>query len=295
MNFRDFLKDNIVLLDGGMGTLLQKAGLSPGELPERACVSRPEVIEAIHRSYFDSGANVVYANTFGANSLKLSDEELRQVASAAVECAKRSRDDSSGKQEKFIALDIGPLGRLLSPLGDLDFEEAVEIFSKTVRLGVEFGVDLAVIETVSDSYETKAALLAVKENSSLPVVVTNAYGEDGKLLTGATPEAMVALIEGMGADAVGANCSLGPKQLRAVAERMLKVASIPVFLKPNAGLPVAVNGKTEYNVLPCEFAEELSSRLSLPVYVENNASSLARYHLGKPEAEGSENFLLLLV
>ena len=267
MNFREYLKNNIVYLDGGMGTLLQERGLNPGEHPERWNLSHPDVITDIHKAYFDAGSNVVCTNTFGANSLKFSDAELEQIIKAAVINAKNARDRSSSKGEKFIALDIGPSGKLLKPLGDLDFEKAVSVFAKTVSLGVKFGVDLIIIETMNDSYETKAALLAAKENSDLPIIVSNAYGEDGKLMTGATPAAMVALLEGMGVDALGANCSLGPKQLRSVIEELLKCSSVPVILKPNAGLPKSVNGKTVFDVNADEFADEVADLLRKGVRV----------------------------
>ena len=258
MTFSEFLKNNNVYLDGGMGTLLQARGLQPGELPERWNISHPEAVIAIHKDYFDAGSNVVTANTFGANGLKFADGELEQIIRAALENAKAAKAQSNGGQEKFIALDLGPSGKLLKPLGDLDFEDAVALFAKTVALGEKYGADLIIIETMNDCYETKAALLAAKENSALPVLVSNAYGEDGKLMTGASPEAMVALAEAMGADAIGANCSLGPKQLIPVVERLLDSASIPVLLQPNAGLPKMVDGKTVYDVKENSFAEEIA-------------------------------------
>ena len=258
MSFREYLKDNIVYLDGAMGTLLQKSGLKPGEHPERMNITAPEAVKAIHKAYFDAGSNVVCTNTFGANSLKFAPEELDSIVCAAVKNARDAAAESRGGQPKFVALDIGPSGKLLKPLGDLDFEDAVAVFAATVRLGVKYGVDLVIIETMSDSYETKAALLAVKENSDLPVIVSNAYGEDGKLLTGASPEAMAALLEGMGADAIGANCSLGPVQLIPVVERLLAAASVPVILKPNAGLPRVENGQTVFDITPAEFAATLA-------------------------------------
>ncbi len=257
MNFSEFLQNNIVYLDGGMGTLLQKAGMPAGELPERLNLTSPDLITTIHKAYLEAGSNVICTNTFGANSLKWNDADLETIIRAALANAERARRESSSDKPHFIALDIGPTGKLLSPLGDLDFEDAVAVFAKTVRLGVQCGADLILIETMSDIYETKAALLAAKENSSLPVIVTNAYGADGKLMTGATPEIMVALLEGMGADAIGANCSLGPKQLRGVMEELLTHASVPVVCKPNAGLPRTVNGQTVFDVAPTDFAEEL--------------------------------------
>ena len=265
MNFKTFLKENIVILDGGMGTVLQEKGLMPGEMPERWNITHPDIIESIHKAYFDAGSNVVATNTFGANILKFEKSELEKIISAAVENAKAARDKSSSKREKFIALDIGPTGKLLKPLGDLDFEDAVKVFAETVRLGKKCGVDLVIIETMNDSYETKAALLAVKENSELPVIVSNAYSEGAKLLTGASPETVSALLEGMGADAIGANCSFGPKMLKEVAERLTKCCSVPVLLKPNAGLPKSVNGKTAFDVLPEEFASDIEEFVKMGV------------------------------
>ncbi len=265
MRITDYLKENILVLDGGMGTLLQARGLLAGELPEKWNVTHPEEITSIHRAYFDAGSNVVSTNTFGASSLKYSDCELEEIISAAFESAKRARDESVGTQEKWIALDLGPTGRMLAPYGNLGFEEAVEIFAKTVRLGAKYGCDLVFIETMNDSYETKAALLAAKENCNLPVFVSNAYGEDAKLMTGASPLAMVAMLEGMGADAIGVNCSLGPSALAPVVKDYLEYSSLPVILKPNAGLPRSHDGKTVYDVSPDEFASEVASLAALGV------------------------------
>ena len=267
MTFRDFLQTNIVRLDGGMGTLLQARGLQPGEHPERWNVTHPDVIVDIHKAYYDAGSHVVSTNTFGANLLKFDEAELEQLVKSALDNARIAREQSTAPQEKFIALDIGPSGKLLKPLGDLDFEDAVRVFAHTVRLGAKYGADLIFIETMNDAYETKAALLAAKENSDLPVLVSNAYGADGTLMTGATPEAMVALIEGMGADALGANCSLGPRQLRGVALELMRYASIPVILKPNAGLPRAVDGNTVFDVTIAEFADEVADLVRHGVHV----------------------------
>lgn len=267
MNFREFLKENIVYLDGGMGTLLQESGLKPGEYPERWNITHPDVITKIHKDYFDAGSNVVCTNTFGANLLKFSSDELEKIIKSAFKNANEARKQSISNTDKFIALDIGPSGKLLKPLGDLDFEDAVTVFSKTVQLGVKYGADLIIIETMNDSYETKAAVLAAKENSDLPIVVTNAYGEDKKLMTGATPQAMVALLEGMGVDALGANCSLGPKQLESVVEELLENASLPVVLKPNAGLPKFVDGKTVFDVTKEEFSNDVMALIKKGVRV----------------------------
>ena len=259
MKITEILKNNTVFLDGGMGTLLQERGLLPGELPEIWNLTHPEVIRSIHRAYYDAGSHIVNTNTFGANILKFSAEDLDKIVKSAIETARAAAEESVGKQEKFVALDIGPTGKMLAPLGDLDFEDAVAVFAETVKLGVKYGADLIMIETMNDSYETKAALLAAKENSDLPVFVSNAYSEDGKLMTGASPAAMVALLEGMGADAIGVNCSLGPKALAPIVEEYLKFASVPVLLKPNAGLPCSLCGKTHYDVTAEDFAEEVSA------------------------------------
>ena len=267
MRILDYLKDNILFLDGGMGTLLQKRGLAPGELPERWNLTHPEAVREIHREYYDAGSNVVSANTFGANSLKFDCDELDAIVGSAIENVREAARSSSSSKEKFVALDIGPTGRLLKPYGDLDFEDAVEVFAKTVRLGVKYGADLIFIETMNDLYETKAALLAAKENSSLPVFVSNAYSENGCLMTGATPEAVCAMVEGMGADAVGVNCSFGPEHLAPIVERLLECASIPVILKPNAGLPSVCCGETVYNTSPADFAAEASRLVKLGVRI----------------------------
>lgn len=257
MNVLEYMKSNILYLDGGMGSLLQAFGIKPGEHPERWSVSHPEVITQIHKDYFDAGSNVVLTNTFGANTLKFDIEEVDAIIKASIENAREAALKSANPNPKFVGLDIGPCGKLLKPYGDLDFEDAVEAFAGMVKAGVKYGADLIFIETMNDSYETKAALLAAKENSNLPVFVSNAYGEDGKLMTGATPAAMVAMVEGMGADAIGCNCSLGPSQLAPIIDELLEYASIPVMVKPNAGLPRELDGKAVYDVLPEQFGREV--------------------------------------
>jgi len=267
MDLLTYLKNNVLYLDGGMGTLLHAQGLKRGELPERWNISHPEIITDIHKSYFDSGSNVVSTNTFGANVLKFNEDELEDIIKSAVRNAKRAREESVREGYKWIALDVGPTGRMLAPYGDLTFERAVEVFKKTITLGVEYGVDLVLIETMSDSYETKAALLASKEVTNLPVFVSNAYSENGVLLTGASPKSMVALLEGMGADAIGVNCSFGPEMLAPICREYLKYASVPVLLKPNAGLPKVIDGETVYDVSPEKFALECKTLIEEGVRV----------------------------
>ena len=267
MSLKQLIKEKRIYLDGGMGTLLLSKGLKAGELPERWNITNREAITEIHRNYYDAGSNVVSANTFGANSLKFGMDELEAIIKAAFENARRASELTSNTAEKFVALDIGPTGRLLKPFGDFDFEEAVEVFANTVKLGVKYGADLIFIETMNDSYETKAAVLAAKENSNLPIFVSNAYGEDGKLMTGASPSAMVAMLEGLGVDALGANCSLGPKQLMGVVEELLEYASVPVILKPNAGLPCSCNGETHYDVDAVEFSLDVAEMVKKGVSI----------------------------
>ncbi len=257
MNVLEYIKDNFLIFDGGMGTLLQNEGLAPGELPELWNITHPDVIQNIHSEYFAAGANVATANTFGANILKFTHAELDEIVRTALENAREAARATKTDGVKYVALDVGPLGRMLSPLGDLDFEDAVSAFAETVRLGVKYGADFILIETMNDTYETKAALLAAKENSTLPVFVTNAYSEDGHLMTGADPSAVTALLESMGADVIGVNCSLGPKQLSPIVDEYLTCASVPVMVQPNAGLPhiCADCGETVYDVSAEEFAD----------------------------------------
>ena len=281
MNIREFIKNNIVILDGGLGTLLQKSGLPSGELPERWNVTHPETVTEIHRNYYNSGSNVVCTNTFGANILKFDRDELDEIIRCAINNVDEARKTSSGNQEKFISLDIGPTGKLLKPLGDLDFEKAVEIFAETVRLGVKYGADLITIETMNDSYETKAAVLAAKENSDLPIFVTNAYGENGRLMTGADPACMAAMLEGMGVDAIGANCSLGPKQLQGVMDELLKYCSVPVIFKPNAGLPKSDGNVTYFDVGAEDFSQEVLLSVKKGVRIIGGCCGTTPEYIGK--------------
>ena len=268
MDFRKRLREGILYLDGGTGSILQSLGLKPGELPEVWNIERANDIVNVARQYYEAGSNVVYTNTFGANSLKYDGKDGRysveEIVNAAVNNTRRALNEAKGdKSDRYVALDIGPLGKMLSPLGDLPFEEAVEIFANTVRAGVKAGADLIAIETMNDSYETKAAVLAAKENSDLPVIVTNVYDEEAKLMTGACPESMVAMLEGLGVDALGANCSLGPKQMIPIAKRLYEATSLPLIMKPNAGLPKSVDGKTVFDVDAKEFSDIMTELVSL--------------------------------
>ena len=284
MSIKEILSNNIVCMDGGMGTLLQAAGLAPGEQPERWNLSRPDAVRAIHQAYIEAGSRIISTNTFGASPWHYTDAELETIIPAAVQNVRAAIADA-GVSDAYVALDIGPSGKLLRPYGDLDFEDAVTGFAKVVRIGARAGADLVLIETMNDCAETKAALLAVKENCSLPVFVSNVYGADGKLMTGASPEAMVAMLEGMGADAVGANCSLGPRQLTSVAKRLLDCASVPVLLMPNAGLPrTDAQGNTVYDVDADGFAEIMAQTVSMGVRLPGGCCGTTPAHIAKMHA-----------
>lgn len=238
-------------LDGGTGTVLQSMGLPSGTPPEIWNIENSDAVIKLHKSYFDAGSNIVATNTFGVNCEKY--ENYASLIEHAVSNAKKARE-LSGKDDAFIALDIGPTGHLLKPLGDLEFEKAVEIFSATVREGVKHGADLILIETMNDSLETKAAVIAAKENSDLPIFVTNVYDESSKLMTGASPSAMIAMLEGLGVTAIGMNCSLGPDRMLPIVEEFSKYSSLPIIAKPNAGLPKVVEGKTVFDTDAEEFS-----------------------------------------
>ena len=267
MDIKTFLKDNIVVLDGATGTELQKAGLKVNELPERWNISHAEKLIDLHKAYYDAGSNVVSANTFGANSLHFNDVELEEVIAAALDNVKTARELSTAKQEKFVAADIGPTGKLLEPYGDLKFEDAIDIFAKTVRLCAKYGAEIIFIQTMNDSYETKAAVIAAKENCDLPIFVSNAYGENGKLMTGATPAAMSTMLEGLGVTAVGVNCSYGPDELAGVVDDLLECSSLPVIFMPNAGIPKNLNGKAVYDVSAEDFAKSVATAVNKGVRI----------------------------
>ncbi|MBQ6162912.1 MAG: homocysteine S-methyltransferase family protein [Clostridia bacterium] len=248
-SFRELLGKRILFFDGAMGTMLQNAGLKSGELPDLMNLSDPALIGGIHAKYLDAGCNVVTTNTFGANRLKLKDK-VGEVISAAIGIA---RKETSKYENAFVAQDIGPTGKLLAPFGDLAFEKAVELFAEQVRAG-EDKADLILIETMSDLYEAKAAILAAKENSSLPVVVTMIFGSGGRLLTGADAANAAVTLAGLGVDALGINCGFGPEAMLPLVEQMAAATDLPILVSPNAGLPEVVDGRTVFNVEPEEFA-----------------------------------------
>lgn len=256
MNFKEFLGSaNIIFADGAMGTSLQTAGLKPGEVPEIWSIKKPDVIRAIHAAYFAAGSDFVLANTFGANRVKYDGlERLEDVISASITLA---REAANGAKNKFVAIDVGPTGKLLKPSGDFEFDRAYDAFAETISLGAASGADLVAIETMGDAYELKAAVLAAKENSTLPILATVALGEDGKLLTGADVETVAAILEGLRVDAIGLNCGLGPDLMLPYVERLAAATNVPIFVKPNAGLPKLVDGETRFLVSSDEFAKNV--------------------------------------
>ena len=225
--FRQRLGEEWLVWDGGMGTLLQKAGLGPGQAPETWNLEKPQEVIRAHRAYYEAGCDIINTNTFGANRLKFPDN-LKEIVTAGVENARFARHEAGRDGDGYVALDIGPCGRLLAPMGDLPFEEAVDLFAQVVRLGAQAGADLVLIETMTDSYEAKAAVLAAKENCDLPVCVTATFDGSGKLLTGGTPESFAVMMEGLGVDAIGMNCGLGPVQMLPFARRMAALSGTPL-------------------------------------------------------------------
>lgn len=253
----DRLGKELVFFDGGMGTLLQSKGLKPGELPEVWNIEHRKEVQDIHRQYFEAGSEIVLANTFGANALKFHDSkyDLEEIVRAAIDNVKvAAKEGVKDGREVYVALDVGPTGKLLKPMGDLSFEDAYEAFAQVMKYGESFGADLIHIETMSDTYEAKAAVLAAKENTSLPVFVTMIFDEKGKLLTGGDVPSVVAMLEGLRVDALGINCGMGPEQMMPILDEIMEYTSIPVVVKPNAGLPKQKDGEVYYDVLPEEFA-----------------------------------------
>ena len=267
----DLLGKEILFFDGGTGTVLQEMGLKPGELPETWNTKHPDRIVQLHYNYFAAGSNIVNTNTFGAFITKFP-LELERFVKAAIENANTARDKARAEKPDgnyFIAFDIGSCGKLLKPMGDLDFEDCVKLFKKTFAaafpLAKENKIDCVMIETMNDGYESKAAVLAAKETmedlgiaaEDLPIIVSNVYDRECRTLSGSTPETMVAMLEGLGVSVVGVNCSLGPLEMKPTVERLCKAASVPVLVKPNAGLPKVVDGKTVFDVEAPEFVDAM--------------------------------------
>lgn len=276
MTIREEIGKRILFFDGGMGTLLQEQGLQTGELPETWNLKNPEPIIQIHKAYLAAGADIILANTFGANRFKYGGD-LEKIVTAGVANAKKAVAESGKKA--YVALDIGSTGKLLKPMGTLDFEEAVGVFAEIIRVGEKAGADLILIETMSDTYELKAAVLAAKENSTLPIMATVIFDESKKMLTGASPQVVVSLLEGLGVDALGINCGLGPKQMKEIVKELLKYASIPVIVNPNAGLPRSENGKTVFDVGAEEFAEDMEEIVTMGAWFAGGCCGTTPAHI----------------
>ena len=269
MNFREVLGRQILFFDGGMGTLLQERGLKTGEVPETWNVLHPEIVRQIHKEYLLAGSNVISANTFGVNAFKCKHlpYTVEALVTAGIQLVKEAiqeiQEVQEQKQPMYTALDIGSIGKLLKPLGEISFDEAYKTFQEIIIAGDKAGADLILIETVSDSYEIKAAVLAAKENSNLPVVVTMIFDESGKLLTGGDVASVTAMLEGLGVDAVGFNCGLGPEQMKNLLPQLTACCSLPIVINANAGLPVVVNGQTVFHVAPEEFAQSVRTLVEM--------------------------------
>lgn len=250
MDIRRAMKERVLLFDGGMGTMIQQAGLKGGQQPEVYNMIHPEIVISIHKSYVDAGADIITTNTFGANEYKLKGTGYNPevIVKHGVSLARKAAGD------RWIALDIGPIGQLMQPNGALSFDDVYQAVARQVKAGAKAGADLVIVETITDLYEMKAAVLAVKENSNLPVFCTLTYGESGKTMMGTDPLTAVNVLEGLGVDAIGANCSLGPKELLPIVDEILKWAHIPVVVQPNAGLPRLEGGQTVFAMGPDEFA-----------------------------------------
>ncbi len=276
------LGKELLYFDGGMGTLLQSKGLKPGELPEAWNLTHAEELIDIHRQYIEAGSDIVLTNTFGANAVKFHDSEygLEEIVHAAVANVKKAA--ALGVQDGrkiYTALDVGPTGKLLKPMGDLGFQEAYEVFGEVMRYGEAAGADLIHIETMSDTYEVKAAVLAAKENTDLPVTVTMIFDERGKLLTGGDVPSVIAMLEGLRVDALGINCGMGPRQMLPILEEIMKYVSIPVIVKPNAGLPKQRDKEVYYDVSPEEFADTMEKVLELGACVIGGCCGTTPAHI----------------
>ena len=277
MGLRERLGKEWLFCDGGTGSILQGMGLKGGELPETWNLTRPDDIRSLNKSYFDAGSNIVNTNTFGANRFKF--DNVPEIVKAAVKICQEARHEAGRDNDAYVAIDVGPTGKLLEPMGDLAFNDAVDVFAEIIKAGYEAGGDVVVIETMSDSYEAKAAVVAAHEVCALPVIVTMVYDESGKLLTGGGVEGTVAMLEGLKVDAIGINCGFGPKQMLPIAERLVKCCSLPIVVNPNAGLPRTENGATVYDVDPEDFSSVMEEIAKLGVHVMGGCCGTTPAHI----------------
>ena len=264
---RDRIGKDLLIFDGAMGTQLQNVGLKAGDIPEELSIEQPELLRGIHKKYLDAGAHFITTNTFGCNRLKMADAKYpaQEMLLSAVKNARQARAEAGREEDAYVVLDIGPIGQLLEPMGTLTFDEAYDIILEQI-IPVKDQVDAVLFETMSDLYEVKAGVLAVKEHTDLPVFVTMTFEQNGRTLSGNDPETFVNVAEGLGADVVGVNCSLGPEELKPIIQEILETASVPVMLQPNAGLPCLEHGETHYHVTPEEYVEAMKD------YMEQGAA-----------------------
>lgn len=285
MDILQELQKRILICDGGMGSLLQNAGLEPGELPGRWNISHPDTLVKIHLDYLKAGADILTTNTFGVDRLKYNENTQYQLEPVIAASIKNAREAIRlSKKKAWVALDMGPTGKLIEPLGDLAFEDACRIYRQVAEIGVREGADLILIETMSDSYETKAAVLAAKEACTLPVFVTVTFDERGKLLTGGSPASIVAMLEGLGVDVLGMNCGLGPAQMLDILKEILEVSSLPVMVNPNAGLPHSENGKTVYDIDEDQFAAFMEEIVDMGARIVGGCCGTTPEHIRKVAA-----------
>ena len=269
MEIKKYLKDNLLIFDGAMGTMLQREGLPIGDNPEIFGLKNPDKLLKIHKKYLEAGSNVLTTNTFGCNELKVTKlgYTVEEIIDSAIKIAKQAISESDKSKPRFVALDIGPIGEMLEPMGTLSFDRAYEIFKRQAIQGEKSGADLIIIETMMDLYEAKAAVLAAKENTNLPVICTMTFDENGRSFTGCLPESMVATLEGLGVDALGVNCSLGPKQLLPIVKIITGLSNVPVIVQANAGLPEIEDGKTIYKMTANEFFQGVKKFVDLGVSI----------------------------
>ncbi|MBY0755155.1 homocysteine S-methyltransferase family protein [Clostridium sardiniense] len=265
MNVREYIKDNILVFDGAMGTMLQNLGLKLGENPEIFNITHREEIIKIHKDYINSGAKIITTNTFGANELKLKNTKfsVEEIIKSGVDLAKKAREN----KECYIALDIGPIGELLEPMGTLSFDKAINIFKRQIKVGVDSGVDIILIETMTDLYEMKAAIIAAKESCDIPIFATMTFEKDGRTFTGCLPESMAITLEGLGVDAVGVNCSLEPSELNNIVKNIINNTNLPVIVQPNAGLPNIIERKAVYDITEKEFSNSVRELVDMGVSI----------------------------
>ena len=306
-NIRDYLGKNILFYDGGTGSVLQSKGLQPGELPENWNIKRPTEIIELNYSYFLAGSNIVNTNTFGAFSTKFTGKDgtysLKQIIDSAFENSKKALSMILEKDKeqninipRFIAFDIGSCGKLLKPLGDLEFEKAVLLFKETFDIALNHKPDVITIETINDIYEIKAAIIAAKESLEekkldIPIFASLVYDEGQKTLTGSSPEICCSILESLGVSAIGLNCSLGPSQMKPIVSKLIQSTSLPILVKPNAGLPKSQNGKTIYDVteddftkILCDFAKDGAAILggccgTTPSYIKKLISKISENNI----------------